>query len=49
MPREMLRSARIQFSAAVKPDDVPHLFDEERVGGQLNALGAVRLDPNRAK
>jgi hypothetical protein len=31
----------------VKADDVPNLLDEQRVGRQLEAPGAVRLDPEQ--
>ena len=32
----------------VQPDDVAHFLDEERIGGQLEGLRQVRLDPERS-
>jgi hypothetical protein len=31
----------------VQPDDVAHLVDEQRIGGELEGLGAVRLQTER--
>ena len=33
----------------VQPDDVAHLLDEKRVGGQLERALPVRLDPKQRK
>src|SRR6202158_5075382 len=33
----------------VKPNDVTNLLDEERVSGELKALGAVRLDSEQSE
>jgi hypothetical protein len=28
----------------IKPDDIAHLLDEERIGGELEGLGAMTLE-----
>ena len=33
----------------VQPDDVAHFLDEERIGGQLEGLRQVRLDPEQSE
>ena len=33
----------------VQPDDVAHLLDEERIGGQLEGLRQMRLDPEEGE
>jgi hypothetical protein len=38
---------RVIRRVEVQPDDVPNLLDEQRVGRQLEAPGAVRLDPEQ--
>ena len=32
----------------VQPDDVPHFVDQQRVGRQLEAFRAMRLQPKRS-
>jgi len=36
---------RVVERVEIEPDDVAHLFDEERVGGELEMLLAVGLEP----
>lgn len=37
------RHQRIIRRVEIQTDDVAHLLDEERIGGELEALGAMRL------
>ena len=38
---------RVVRRVEVQPDDVAHFLDEERIGGQLEGLRQVRLDPEQ--
>jgi hypothetical protein len=38
---------RMIWRVEVQPHDVPDLLDEQRVGRELEGLGAVRMDPEQ--
>ena len=40
---------RVVRRVEVQPDDVAHFLDEERIGGQLEGLGQMRLDPEQGE
>ena len=40
---------RVVGRVEVQPDDVAHLLDEERIGGQLEGLRQMRLDPEEGE
>ena len=40
---------RVVRRVEVQPDDVAHFLDEERIGGQLEGLRQVRLDPEQGE
>lgn len=40
---------RIVGRVQIQPDDIAQLFNKERIGGQLEALGPVRLDTEQSQ
>ena len=40
---------RVVRRVEVQPDDVAHFLEEERIGGQLEGLGPMRLDPEQGE
>ena len=46
---ERLNLRRVVRRVEVQPDDVAHFLDEERIGGQLEGLRPMRLDPEQSE